>query len=165
MMRELALVREAGAHGDLRQGQVRLSLQELPGPLDAAGASPVLARYESMDKALGIPPAMPKAAAALLKSGRDLVSSYLSHGWHDNMKRLLEGAVKQAQGFSPYGPMVMPGLMPRQRRLMAGVGGMPAGGMLYGGMGMGGGIPAYAGASPPACRPAPRTWIPGARAS
>src|SRR5262249_55036658 len=34
---ELALVREAGARGDLRQGQVVFGLQELPGPLDAAG--------------------------------------------------------------------------------------------------------------------------------
>jgi len=32
---ELALVREAGAQGDLRQGQVRPCLQELLGPLDA----------------------------------------------------------------------------------------------------------------------------------
>ena len=36
VMRELALVREAGAGGDLRQGQVGSCLQELPGPLDAA---------------------------------------------------------------------------------------------------------------------------------
>ena len=35
-MAELALVREAGAGGDLRQGQVGSCLQELPGPLDAA---------------------------------------------------------------------------------------------------------------------------------
>ena len=33
---ELALVGEAGAQGDLRQGQVRPCLQELLGPLDAA---------------------------------------------------------------------------------------------------------------------------------
>ena len=33
---ELALVREAGVRGDLRQGQVGFCLQELPGPLDAA---------------------------------------------------------------------------------------------------------------------------------
>src|SRR6516225_9967312 len=32
---ELALVREAGVRGDLRQGQVGSCLQELPGPLDA----------------------------------------------------------------------------------------------------------------------------------
>src|SRR5262249_55544394 len=36
VMAELALVREAGAGGDLRQGQVGSCLQELPGPLDAA---------------------------------------------------------------------------------------------------------------------------------
>ena len=36
-MAELALVREAGAGGDLRQGQVGSCLQELLGPLDAAG--------------------------------------------------------------------------------------------------------------------------------
>lgn len=35
MTGELALVREAGAQGDLRQGQVRPCLQELLGPLDA----------------------------------------------------------------------------------------------------------------------------------
>ena len=35
-MGELALVREAGCSGDLRQGQVRPCLQELLGPLDAA---------------------------------------------------------------------------------------------------------------------------------
>src|SRR5262249_55033685 len=37
VMAQLALVREAGAGGDLRQGQVGPRLQELPGPLDAAG--------------------------------------------------------------------------------------------------------------------------------
>src|SRR5262249_14525885 len=36
VMAELALVREAGASGDLRQGQVGACLQELPGTLDAA---------------------------------------------------------------------------------------------------------------------------------
>src|SRR5262245_2316868 len=35
-MGELALVREAGAYRDLRQGEVRVLLQELLGPLDAA---------------------------------------------------------------------------------------------------------------------------------
>jgi hypothetical protein len=35
VLAELALVREAGAQGDLRQGQVRPCLQELLGPLDA----------------------------------------------------------------------------------------------------------------------------------
>src|SRR5262245_9008058 len=35
-MGELALVREPGAGGDLRQGQDRPSLQQLPGPLDPA---------------------------------------------------------------------------------------------------------------------------------
>ena len=35
-MAELALVGEAGVQGDLRQGQVRLCVQELLGPLDAA---------------------------------------------------------------------------------------------------------------------------------
>src|SRR5262249_50282398 len=34
--RELALVREAGVQGDLRQGEVASGLQELLGPLDAA---------------------------------------------------------------------------------------------------------------------------------
>src|SRR6516162_11024297 len=37
VMRELALVRETGVRGDLRQGQVASRLQELLGPLDAAG--------------------------------------------------------------------------------------------------------------------------------
>src|SRR5262245_54517463 len=37
VMGELALVREAGACGDLRQGEVAVGLQELLGPLDAAG--------------------------------------------------------------------------------------------------------------------------------
>src|SRR5262249_58285196 len=37
VMRELALVREAGVRGDLRQGEVASGLQELSGPLDAAG--------------------------------------------------------------------------------------------------------------------------------
>src|SRR6516225_4233670 len=37
VMRELALVRVAGLRGDLRQGQARPCLQELLGPLDAAG--------------------------------------------------------------------------------------------------------------------------------
>ena len=36
-MREVALVREPGAGGDLRQGDVAVALQELLGPLDAAG--------------------------------------------------------------------------------------------------------------------------------
>jgi hypothetical protein len=37
MSDELALVREAGVRGDLPQGQVASRLQELLGPLDAAG--------------------------------------------------------------------------------------------------------------------------------
>src|SRR5262249_4650501 len=37
VMGELALVRKAGVRGDLRQGGVASGLQELPGPLDAAG--------------------------------------------------------------------------------------------------------------------------------
>src|SRR5215469_3470608 len=36
VMGELALVREAGVRGDLRQGQVAVALEELLGPLDAA---------------------------------------------------------------------------------------------------------------------------------
>ena len=36
MLAELALVREAGVRGDLRQGQVVAALQELLGALDAA---------------------------------------------------------------------------------------------------------------------------------
>src|SRR5262244_3736382 len=36
VMGELALVREAGVRGDLRQGEVASGLQELLGPLDAA---------------------------------------------------------------------------------------------------------------------------------
>src|SRR5215475_764445 len=36
VMRELALVREAGVRGHLRQGEVASGLQELLGPLDAA---------------------------------------------------------------------------------------------------------------------------------
>ena len=43
---ELALVREAGACGDLRQGQVRPCLQQLLGPLDAA-EDDVLVRRQS----------------------------------------------------------------------------------------------------------------------
>src|SRR6516164_1079370 len=46
VMRELALVREAGVRGDLRQGEVSSGLQELPGPLDAAGDD-VLVRRQS----------------------------------------------------------------------------------------------------------------------
>jgi hypothetical protein len=34
---ELALVREGGAQGDLRQGEVASGLQEVLGPFDAAG--------------------------------------------------------------------------------------------------------------------------------
>src|SRR6516225_4964771 len=41
---ELALVREAGARGDLRQGQVAASLQELLSPLDAAGDDELVRR-------------------------------------------------------------------------------------------------------------------------
>src|SRR5262245_30970324 len=37
VMAELALIREAGTGGDLRQGEVAASLQELLGPLDPAG--------------------------------------------------------------------------------------------------------------------------------
>jgi len=37
VMGELALVREAGAHRDLRQGKVIVLLEELLGPFDAAG--------------------------------------------------------------------------------------------------------------------------------
>ena len=37
VMGELALVREASVRGDLRQGEVASGLQELLGPLDAAG--------------------------------------------------------------------------------------------------------------------------------
>src|SRR5262249_50768363 len=36
-MTELALVREAGAGGDFRQREIIIGLQELFGPLDAAG--------------------------------------------------------------------------------------------------------------------------------
>src|SRR5262245_26095151 len=36
VMGELALIREPGVRGDLRQGQFGPGLQELPGPLDAA---------------------------------------------------------------------------------------------------------------------------------
>src|SRR5262245_10272546 len=46
VMRELALVREAGARGNLRQGEVASGLQELLGPLDAAGED-VLVRRQS----------------------------------------------------------------------------------------------------------------------
>ena len=38
-MGEHTLVREASAHGDLRQGQVAAPLQELLGPFDAAGVT------------------------------------------------------------------------------------------------------------------------------
>src|SRR5215469_12027976 len=43
---ELALVPEAGVRGHLRQGQVASSLQELLGPLDAAG-NDVLVRRQA----------------------------------------------------------------------------------------------------------------------
>ena len=43
-MAELALIREAGAGGDLRQGQVRSCLQELLAPLDAAGDDVLVGR-------------------------------------------------------------------------------------------------------------------------
>src|SRR6516165_804629 len=46
VMRELALVREAGVRGDLRQGEVASGLQELLGPLDAA-RDDVLVRRQS----------------------------------------------------------------------------------------------------------------------
>src|SRR5262245_1165528 len=46
VMGELALVREAGVRGDLRQGEVAFGLQELLGPLDAAGDD-VLVRRQS----------------------------------------------------------------------------------------------------------------------
>src|SRR5215472_3195284 len=46
VMGELALVREAGARGDLRQGEVAAGLQQLLGPLDAAGDD-VLVRRQS----------------------------------------------------------------------------------------------------------------------
>src|SRR5262249_31069963 len=46
VMGELALVREAGVDGDLRQGGVASGLQELLGPLDAAGDD-VLVRRQS----------------------------------------------------------------------------------------------------------------------
>src|SRR5258708_29251721 len=45
-MAELALVREAGVRGDLRQGKVRSCLHELLGPLDAAH-NDVLVRRQS----------------------------------------------------------------------------------------------------------------------
>jgi hypothetical protein len=41
---ELALVPEAGVRGDLRQGEVASGLQELPGPLDAAGEDVLVRR-------------------------------------------------------------------------------------------------------------------------
>src|SRR5262249_57567784 len=43
VMGELALVREAGVRGDLRQGQLGSGLEELPGPLDF-GQDDVLVR-------------------------------------------------------------------------------------------------------------------------
>src|SRR5262249_34802366 len=46
VMGELALVREAGVRGDLRQGEAASGLQELLGPLDAAGDD-VLVRRQS----------------------------------------------------------------------------------------------------------------------
>jgi hypothetical protein len=46
VMGELALVREAGAQGDLRQGEIRSCLQEVLGPLDAA-PDDVLVRWQS----------------------------------------------------------------------------------------------------------------------
>src|SRR5262252_3885937 len=45
-MAELALVTEAGGQSDLRQGHLRPCLQELLGPLDAAGDD-VLVRRQS----------------------------------------------------------------------------------------------------------------------
>src|SRR5262249_40148941 len=46
VMGELALVTEAGVRGDLRQGEIAIGLQELLGPLDAAGDD-VLVRRQS----------------------------------------------------------------------------------------------------------------------
>ena len=46
MMGELALVREPGARGDLRQREIAFGLQELLGPLDAA-PDDVLVRWQS----------------------------------------------------------------------------------------------------------------------
>jgi len=43
-MGELALVREAGACGDLRQGEIASGLHELLGPLDAAGEDVLVGR-------------------------------------------------------------------------------------------------------------------------
>src|SRR5262249_27109301 len=42
---ELALVREAGVRGDLRQGEVAAPLQELLGPFDAAGDDVLVRLY------------------------------------------------------------------------------------------------------------------------
>src|SRR5262245_15356949 len=46
VMGGLALVREAGVRGDLRQGEAASGMQQLPGPLDAAGDD-VLVRRQS----------------------------------------------------------------------------------------------------------------------
>ena len=45
VMGELALIGEAGPHGDLRQGEVTVQLQELLRPLDAA-SDDVLVRWQ-----------------------------------------------------------------------------------------------------------------------
>jgi hypothetical protein len=44
VLAELALVPEAGARGDFRQGQLAAALQELLGPLDAAGEDVLVRR-------------------------------------------------------------------------------------------------------------------------
>ena len=44
VMGELTLVREADVRGDLRQGEVASGLQELLGPLDAAGEDVLVGR-------------------------------------------------------------------------------------------------------------------------
>src|SRR5215472_11165212 len=47
VMTELALIREAGVRGHLRQGEVASGLQELLGPLDAAGDDVLVRRQSS----------------------------------------------------------------------------------------------------------------------
>src|SRR5262245_64842391 len=58
VMGELALIREPGVRGDLRQGQFGSGLQELPGPFDAAQDDVLVRRQpggplELRDKVVG----------------------------------------------------------------------------------------------------------------
>src|SRR5262245_2682814 len=68
VMRELALVREAGVRGDLRQGEVASGLRELPGPLDAARDDVLMRRQRAASR----PTHPSRSLAAAASNGRIL---------------------------------------------------------------------------------------------